>query len=194
MRPARRHPVTFILLLSALLFIIMAAGTADAAMPVPVDSTWLLLIVIGSIGVVVTAWVLVYSFRLIRAFCESTSSLIDALRAFTPMPVVTLSDEIPDGVEGRIEVRIAGFSSSPIGQVTVILAPPPDLVLEDDHITLPHLDAGEARIFRIGHGPVRKGKYPVRITVLYRIGEEERVQEFTRTVFAGATAGPGTTG
>jgi hypothetical protein len=190
MRPTRRFPVPFVLLLSTLLFMVIAAGAADAAMPAPVDGAWLLLIVIGVIGIVVTAWVLVYSFRLVKAFGESISSLIDALKALTPMPVVTLAGEIPDGVEGRLEVRIAGFSSSPLGQVSVILAPPPGLVLENDHITLPRLDAGETKIFWIGHGPVRKGKYPVWITVLYHVGEEERMREFTRTVCAGIPAEP----
>lgn len=190
MRPARRFPVPFVLLLSTLLFMVIAAGAADAAMPAPVDGAWFLLIVIGVIGIVVTAWVLVYSFRLVKAFGESISSLIDALKALTPMPVVTLAGEIPDGVEGRLEVRIAGFSSSPLGQVSVILAPPPGLVLENDHITLPRLDAGETKIFWIGHSPVPKGKYPVWITVLYHVGEEERMREFTRTVCAGIPAEP----
>ncbi|MDD1684878.1 MAG: hypothetical protein LUQ19_03195, partial [Methanoregula sp.] len=99
LRPARRYPVVFVLLFSTLLFIVDAAGAEDAAMPAPDEGAWLLLLVIGVIGIVVTAWVLVYSLRLVKAFGESTASLIDALRALTPMPVVTLAGEIPDGVD-----------------------------------------------------------------------------------------------
>ena len=127
-----------------------------------------------------------------RAFEENTASLIGALKALTPMPVVTLSDRILDGMDGYLEMRIAGFSSSPLGQVTAILVPPPGLTLENDHITLPGLDTGETKIFRIAHGPVGKGRYPVRITVLYRSGDQERMIEFTRTVYVGIPAGPET--
>jgi hypothetical protein len=193
MQPARCFPVPVVLLLSTLLFPVMAAGAADAATPAPDGGVWLLLIITGVIAIVVAALVLVYSFRLMKIFGESISSLIDTLRALTPMPLVTLSDEILNGVEGRLEVRVTGLSSLPLEVVTVILAPPPDLVLEDDHITLPRLDAGETKIFRISHGPARKGKYPVRITVLYHVGEEVRVREFARIVCAGIQAGPETT-
>lgn len=87
-------------------------------------------------------------------------------------------------------MRIAGSPSSPLGQVTVILVPPPGLTLEEDRITLPFLDAGETKVFRIGHKPVPEGKYPIGITVLYRLGEEERLHEFTHTICAGIPAEP----
>lgn len=189
MRTARRYPVRFILLLSLPLFIVRAACAADTGAPASDNSAWHLLIVFSAIGVIVAAWILWFSFRLIRTFGESTSYLIDTLRALAPMPVVTLSDEIPVGVDGLLGVTITGFSSVPLGQVTVVLAPPLGLELEDDHFTLPRLDAGETKIFRSRHGPAKKGKHRVRITVLYRIGDEERVQEFTRTVYAGNPAG-----
>ena len=176
-------------LLILLLSSATAAGQADAATPAPDSGAWLLLIIIGIVVIVISAGVLIYSYRLVRAFEENTASLIGALKALTPMPVVTLSDTIPDGMDGHLEVTIAGFSSSPLGQVTVIIAPPPELALENDHITLPGLDTGETKIFRIGHGPARKGRYPVRITVLYRFGEQERTMEFSRTVFAGVPGG-----
>ena len=192
MLPVRRYVVPVVKLLSVLLFIVTAAGAAGAAMPAPAADAWFLLIVIGVIGIIITAWILMYSLRLMKAFGESTSSLIDALKTLTPMPVVTIADEIPDGIEGRLEVRVAGFASLPFGEVTVLLAPPPGFVLENDQITLPCLDAGETKIFRIGHGPVPKGKYPVGVKVLYRIGEEERIQEFTRMVCAGIPAEPET--
>jgi len=177
-------------LLTLLLSLATAAGQVDAATPAPDSGAWFLLIIIGIVVIVIAAGVLVYLFRLMRAFEENTVSLIGALKALTPMPVVTLSDTIPEGMDGSLEVRIAGFSSSPLGQVTVIIAPPPGLVLENDHITLPGLDTSETKIFRIGHGPARKGRYPVRITVLYRSKEQERTMEFTRTVFAGVPGGP----
>jgi hypothetical protein len=165
----------------------------DSATAAPQSGAWLPLAIIGIVVIVIAAGILVYSFRLVRAFFENTESLIGALKALTPMPVVTLSDRIPDGMDGSLEVRVAGFSSSPLGHVTAILAPPPGLTLENDHITLPGLNAGETRIFRIGHGPVKKGRYPVRITVLYRSGDQDRTMEFTRTVYAGITAGLGKT-
>jgi len=188
--PARRFPVLVVPLLSILLSLAIAAGQAEGATPSPDSGAWLLLIIIGIVVIVIAAGVLVYSFRLVRAFEENTASLIGALKALTPMPVVTLSDKIPDGMDGSLEVTIAGFSSSPLGQVTVIIAPPPQLTLENDHITLPGLDTGEIKHFWIGHGPVRKGSYPVRITVLYRSGDQERTIEFTRTVYAGIPGGP----
>lgn len=189
MRPSRCLTLPFVLLLSPFLFIILAADATDVAtLPAPDGGAWLLLIVIGVIVIAITAGILVYSFRLVKAFGESTSSLIDALRALTPMPVVTISDEIPDGVDGQLEMRISSFSSLPIEKVTVILAPPPGLTLHNDHITLSRLDAGETKIFPIVHGPAPKGKYPVGITVLYCVRDEERIQEFTRTVCAGIPA------
>jgi len=191
MQPAR-FPVQVLLLLSLTLTLAMAASAADGATPAPDSGAWLLLVIIGIIVIVIAAGILVYSFRLVRAFEENTASLISALKALTPMPVVTLSDRIPDGRDGRLEVRIASLSSSPLGQVTVIIAPPPGLTLENDHITLPGLDTGETKHFWIGHGPTRKGRYPVRITVLYRSGDQERTMEFTRTVFAGVQGGPET--
>ena len=189
---ARCFPVLVVPLLSILLSPAIAAGQVNSATPAPDSGAWLLLITIGIVVIVIAAGVLVYLFRLVRAFEENTASLIGALKALTPMPVVTLSDRIPDGMDGSLEVRIAGFSSSPLGQVTVIITPPPGLTLENDHITLPGLDTGETKIFRIGHGPVRKGRYPVRITVLYRSGDQERTIEFTRTVYAGIPAEPET--
>ena len=101
MRPAWRYPVPFVLLLSLLLCMVMATRAADTAVPAPDGDAWLLLIVIGAIAIVVAAGILVFALRLVWAFRESTSSLIDALRALTPIPVVTIADEIPDGVEGR---------------------------------------------------------------------------------------------
>ncbi|RPI37209.1 MAG: hypothetical protein EHM53_11155 [Methanoregulaceae archaeon] len=192
MTPARCFPVQVVPLLSILLSPAIAAGQADGAMPAPDSGAWLLLIIIGIVVIVIAAGVLVYSVRLVRAFEENTASLIGALKVLTPMPVVTLSDRIPDGIDGSLEVTIAGFSSSPLGQVTVIIAPPPGLALENDHITLPGLDTGETKHFWIGHAPTRKGRYPVRITVLYRSGDQERTMEFTRTVFAGIPGGPET--
>mgnify|MGYP001060573013 CR=1 FL=1 len=97
-----------------------------------------------------------------------------------------MADVTPERVRWLWQARI------PLGKVTVILAPPPGLTLENDHITLPGLDTGETKLFRIGHGPVRKGRYPVRITVLYRSGDQERTMEFTRTVYAGIPAEPET--
>jgi hypothetical protein len=169
---------------------VIAVGQVASATAAPDSGAWLLLIIIGIVVIVIAAGILVYSFRLVRAFEENTASLIGALKALTPMPVVTLSDRIPDGMDGSLEVRIAGFSSSPLGKVMVIIAPPPGLTLENDHITLPGLDTGETKIFRIGHGPVGKGRYPVRITVLYCSGDQERTMEFTRTVYAGIPAEP----
>lgn len=186
---ARRFPVLGIPLLFLLLSPAIAVGQVDSATPAPDSGAWFLLIIIGIVVIVIAAGVLVYSVRLVRAFEENTASLIGALKALTPMPVVTLSDRIPDGMDGSLELRIDGFSSSPLGKVTVILAPPPGLTLENDHITLPGLDTGETKRFRIGHGPVRKGRYPVMITVLYRSGDQERTIEFTRTVYAGFLAG-----
>jgi hypothetical protein len=194
MRSALCLPVVVVLLLSNPLSMTVAARQADGALQAPDSGAWLLLIIIGIIMIGIAAGVLVYSFRLVRAFEENTASLIGALKALTPMPVVTLSGRIPDGMDGCLEVRIAGFSSSPFGQVTVILSPPPSLVLESDHIMLPRLDSGETKVFRIGHGPVRKGKYPVRITILYCSGDRERTMEFTRTVYAGIPAEPETAG
>lgn len=78
----------------------------------------------------------------------------------TPMPVMTLSDKIPDVMDCHLEVRIAGFSFSTLGQVTVIIAPPSGLALENDYITLPHLDTGEKKTFWIGHGWSGRGSIP----------------------------------
>jgi hypothetical protein len=160
LRPACRLPLLVVLLLSITLSTAMAAGEADGAMPAPDNGVWLPLIVIGLVVIMVIAGVLVYSFRRVRAFEENTSSLIDALRILIPMPVVTLSDKIPDGMDGRLEVRIAGFSFSTLGQVTVIIAPPSGLALENNYITLPHLDSGETKTFWIGHGRSGRGSIP----------------------------------
>lgn len=187
MQSARRLPAPVVLVLFIPFVEVMAAGAEDSAMPVPSDGDWMLLLVIGIIGLVVTIGILMYSLRLVKAFGESTTALIDALRSLTPMPVVSFAGEIPADAPGQLEVRISGFSTLPFGEVTVILAPAPGLALEEDHITLPRLDPGETEVFRIGHGRVRKGKYLVRITVLYRLGEEVRTGEFTRIVCAGNT-------
>lgn len=189
---ARHFPVLVVPLLALLLSPLIAVGQAASATAAPDSGAWLIVIIIGIVIIVIAAGVLVYSLRLVRAFEENTASLIGALKALTPMPVVTLSDRIPDGVDGSLEVRIAGFSSSPLGKVTVVIAPPPGLTLENDHIEVPGLDTGETKVFRIGHGPVGKGRYPVRITVLYRSANQERTIEFTRTVYAGIPAGPET--
>lgn len=191
MRPAHL-PFLFSLFLCLILSMAMTAGAAETATPAPDDGAWLLLIVIGVIAIVVAAGLLVFAFRLVRAFGESTSSLVDALKALTPIPMVTLGGEIVEGVEGRLELRITGPLASPLEQVTVILVSPPGFPLEEDPITLPFLDAGETKIIRIGHGPVYRGNYPIRITVLYTIGEEERIQEFTRAILARNPAEPET--
>lgn len=188
MRPARL-PVLVSLFLCLILSMAMTAGATGTAPPPPDDGAWLL-IVIGVIAIAVAAGLAVFALRLVWAFGETASSLIDALKVLTPMPVVTLAGEIPEGVEGCLEMTITGPSSSPLGQVTVILISPPGFPLEEDPVMLPFLDTGETKVFRIGHGPVCRGEYRIGITVLYTVGEEERIREFPRTVLAGIPTGP----
>lgn len=192
MHPALRIalPAGGIILITLLL--IRAAGIADTRSMAPDTPAWLVITAVGSITVIVMAAILYASLRLAKGFHETSSSLIDTLRALTPMPVVTLSDEIPEGLDGRLEVRISGFSQVPFGQVTVVLTPPEGLILEKDHLVLPRLDPDETKILWIAHGPSRKGKYVVGVTILYHAGGQERVREFTRTVYAGLPAEPET--
>jgi len=183
MRPACPHAILMLLIT---LLIAGALGADDAAPQVQNGAALPLLLAAGGILVAAGAVILWLSLRIVRAFMESSAALISTLRALTPMPVVTLSENIPAGAAGLLDVRIEGFSSLPIGNVTVMLSPMAGLGLEEDHIVLPCLDPGETRLFRIGFRPVAEGIYPVRITVLYTAGGEERLQEFTRTVRARA--------
>lgn len=193
MRPALRKILPFVLIpLLITLILVMVAGSAHNR-PAAFDTgTTMIILTLGSAAVLMMAVILYGSLRLVKGFLDSSSSLIDTLRALTPMPVVTLSNEIPEDLDGRLEVRISGFSAVPFGQVTIILAPPPGLELEKDPITLPRLDPEETKIVRISHRPARRGKYLVGITVLFRAGDEEKVREFTRTVYAGIPAEPET--
>lgn len=192
MQPARRTAPLAGLTIVIALFLILAVGTADSRPGAPDTGAWLVIVGIGAIAVIMMAAILYASLRLVKSFQDSSASLIDTLRALTPMPVVTLSDEIPEGMGGRLEVRISGFSSVPFGQVTIILSPPQGLLLENDHIVLPCLGPNETKIVWIAHGPARKGKHVVGVTVLYRTGDQERVREFPRTVYAGMPAEPET--
>jgi len=191
MQPAPRTALLAGLTLIIAFFLILAAGAADTRSMAPGTSAWLIILAISAVAVIMMAVILYASLRLVKGFHDSSSSLIETLRALTPMPVVTLSGEIPEGRDGRLEVRISGFTSVPFGQVTVILSPPQGLVLEKDHIVLPHLDPGETKSIWISHGPVPKGRHVVGVTVLYRAGDREMVREFTRTVSAGIPAEPG---
>jgi len=190
MQPALRTALLAGLMFIIALLLILAAGTADTRSMAPGTSVWFIILGIGSVAVIVMAVILYASLRLVKGFHDSSSSLIGTLRALTPMPVVTLSDEIPEGKDGRLEVRISGFTSVPFGQVTVILSPPQGLVLEKDHFVLPHLDPDQTKSIWISHGPAPKGRHVVGVTVLYRAGDRETVREFTRTVSAGIPSEP----
>jgi hypothetical protein len=169
-----------------------ASGGTDAAVSFSGTGISLVIPAIGLIAILVMAAILWYSLRLVRGFYDSTTALIDMLRALTPMPVVTLSGRIPGGLEGHLEIRISGFTDVPIEDITVVLAPPPGLDLETNHLVLPHLDPDETRIVRIAHGPAHNGRYVVGVTIRYLTGGREMVREFTRTVYAGIPAEPET--
>jgi len=190
--PCARRPA--ILPMSILTLPVMVAAAADTAVADPDSGVWLLVIVIGLIAVLVTVLILIYSLRLVRVFQESTFLFITALSDQTQVPVVTISGEIPAGIRGQIDVVVSGSPTLPLEQVTVIISPPPGLVLDEDHIILPGLDAGGTKKERIGHGPAPEGKYDVRLTVLYRAGDEEKVLEFTQAVRAVIPAEAVTTG
>lgn len=193
MRPALRKILPFILIpLLIALILIMVAGSAHNRTAASDITTTMIILALGSAAVLAMAAILYGSLRLVKGFLDSSSSLLDTLRALTPMPVVTISPEIPEDQDGRLVVRIRGFSSVPFGQVTVILTPPPGLTLGTDHITLPCLDPDETKIIWISHGPAPKGKHVVGITILYRTGTRENVREFTRVVYAGIPAEPET--
>ncbi|HSQ92851.1 MAG TPA: hypothetical protein VLL74_00985 [Methanoregula sp.] len=190
--PCARRPA--ILPMSVLTFPVMAAAAADTAVADPDSGVWLLVIITGLIAVLVTVLILIYSLRLVRVFQESIFLFINALSAQTRGPVVTISGEIPAGIRGQIDVVVTGSPALPLEQVTVIISPPPGLVLDEDHIILPGLDTGGTQMARIGHGPALEGKYDVRITVLYRAGDTEKVREFTQAVRAVIQAEAVTTG
>lgn len=99
MQPARL-PFLVSLFVCLILSLAITAGAADTALPAPDGGTWHLLIIIGVIAIVVAAGLLVVALRLVKAFGESLSALIDTLRALTRIPVVTLSDKIPEGGKG----------------------------------------------------------------------------------------------
>ncbi|OPX64186.1 MULTISPECIES: hypothetical protein [unclassified Methanoregula] len=192
MQPALRTALLAGLTVIIALLLILAAGAADSRMTTSDTCAWLIIPGIGSVAIIVMAAILYASLRLVKGFHDSSSSLIDTLRALTPMPVVTLSGEIPAGVDGRLEMRIRGFTSVPFGQVTVILSPPQGLVLKEEHIVLTRLEPDETKSIWIAHGPAPKGRHVVGVTVLYRAGDREMVREFTRTVSAGIPADPET--
>jgi hypothetical protein len=190
--PCARRPA--ILPMFVITFPVMAAGATDTAVADPDSGVWLPVIITGLIAVLVTVLILIYSLRLVRVFQESTFLFINALSAQTPGPVVTISGEIPAGIRGQMDVVVTGSPALPLEQVTVIISPAPGLVLDEDHIILPGLDAGGTQMARIGHGPAPEGKYDVRITVLYRAGDTGKVREFTQAVRAVIQAEAVTTG
>ena len=173
-----------VLFFSALLFMVTPAGAADLVMPGADEGTWLILIAMGILGIAVTILILISAVILLREFLESTAFIVKYLRALTPAPDVSITEVIPAGVSGRLEVRITGSSSVHFGQVTVILTSPKDFPLDEDHIILPRLGAGESKIVPLGYLPVCPGSYAIGVTAIFRMGDEDRIKEMIRPVRA----------